>query len=334
MKSHKADAGEILGPSHVLVEEASPLAGAALMVGLPAAMPAGHPPPPFRRRRPRLRRSRGMSPSPAPGRSIPWPSSGPRNSEAPSPGQGRRPGRRRRARGSPTPWPGSWTSGWSRAKSSPSKRRKGPSPSPSSRTASSPRSSAKNPLLGKILAVRPEKARPSSPSGSRRRPRPGGTSWARPTKPALHVYTRSDACGAAETWAAFLEKRQEDLKGIGVYGDPGLAEAVRRDPLGIGFNNINYAYDAKTLKPLQGIAILPIDLDGSGKIEPERELLRRTGMRMTAAIARGAYPSPPARDLYLVSKGRPAEPAPASSFSALGPRRRARTSLPKRDTSR
>jgi phosphate transport system substrate-binding protein len=126
-------------------------------------------------------------------------------------------------------------------------------------------------------------------------------------KDALHVYTRSDACGAAETWAAYLEKRQEDLKGIGVYGDPGLAEAVRRDPLGIGYNNINYAYDAKTLKPLPGIMILPIDLDGSGKLDPAESFYQDRDA-ITGAIARGAYPSPPARDLYLVSKARPQNP--------------------------
>lgn len=126
-------------------------------------------------------------------------------------------------------------------------------------------------------------------------------------KPALHVYTRSDACGAAESWAAFFGKRQEDLKGIGVYGDPGLAEAVRRDPLSIGFNNINYAYDAGTKMPLSGIVILPIDLDGSGKIEPEESFYKDRDA-ITAAIAQGKYPSPPARDLYLVSKGRPQKP--------------------------
>ncbi|MDH7511488.1 MAG: PstS family phosphate ABC transporter substrate-binding protein [Clostridiales bacterium] len=126
-------------------------------------------------------------------------------------------------------------------------------------------------------------------------------------KAPLHVYTRSDACGAAETWAAFLGKRQEDLKGIGVYGDPGLAEAVRRDPLGIGFNNINYAYDAKTKKPVLGLAILPIDLDGNRKIDEEENFYQNRDA-ITQAIARGAYPSPPARDLYLVTKGRPERP--------------------------
>ena len=125
-----------------------------------------------------------------------------------------------------------------------------------------------------------------------------------PDKTSLHVYTRSDACGAAETWADFFGKRQEDLKGVGVYGDPGLAEAVRRDPLGLGYNNINYAYDAKTLKPIQGIVILPIDLDGNGKID-EAENFYQDRNAITKAIAAGAYPSPPARDLYLVSKGKP-----------------------------
>ncbi len=123
-------------------------------------------------------------------------------------------------------------------------------------------------------------------------------------KAAVHVFTRSDACGAAETWAAYLGKRQEDLDGVGVYGDPGLAEAIRRDTLGIGYNNINFAYDAKSLRPVSGIAIVPIDLDGSGKIDA-RESVYATRDDITQAIAKNIYPSPPARDLYLVAKGKP-----------------------------
>ena len=67
---------------------------------------------------------------------------------------------------------------------------------------------------------------------------------------AIHVYTRSDACGAAQTWANYLGKTQEDLLGVGVYGDPGLAEAVKNDILGIGYNNINYAYDTRSKKQI------------------------------------------------------------------------------------
>jgi phosphate transport system substrate-binding protein len=135
------------------------------------------------------------------------------------------------------------------------------------------------------------------------------TSWGqvigRQDKLNVHIYTRSDACGAADTWAAFLGKKQEDLGGIGVYGDPGLADAVARDPLGIGYNNVNFAYDAKTLKPVPGIVIIPLDIDGNGKIEgPENCYATRDDI--TAAIAKNIYPSPPARDLYLVAKGKPA----------------------------
>ncbi len=126
-------------------------------------------------------------------------------------------------------------------------------------------------------------------------------------KAPLHVYTRSDACGAAETWAAFLGKKQEDLKGIGVYGDPGLAEAVQRDPLAISYNNINYAYDPKTRKPVSGLAILPLDLNGNGRIDDE-ESFYQSRDSIAQAIARGAYPSPPARELYLVTRGKPGNP--------------------------
>ena len=121
---------------------------------------------------------------------------------------------------------------------------------------------------------------------------------------AIHLYTRSDACGAAETWAEFLGKRQEDLEGTGVYGDPGLADAVRRDPLGIGYNNINYAYDAKTKRAVKGIMVLPIDLDGSGWIESD-ENFYSTRDEIIQAIAQDVYPSPPARELFFVTKGRP-----------------------------
>ena len=120
----------------------------------------------------------------------------------------------------------------------------------------------------------------------------------------LHVYTRSDACGAAKTWAKFLGKEQEDLLGVGVYGDPGLAEAVKKDILGIGFNNINYAYDTKTKRQVKGIRVLPIDLNGNDRIDKDEDFYNSRD-EVVKAIATGKYPSPPARDLHFVSQGKP-----------------------------
>jgi phosphate transport system substrate-binding protein len=131
-----------------------------------------------------------------------------------------------------------------------------------------------------------------------------GTSDARE----IHVYTRSDACGAAETWAKYLGVKQEDLVGVGVYGDPGLAEAVRQDALGIGYNNVNFAFDAKTLTPAAGIAVLPLDLNENGAVDSD-ESFYGTRDALVAAIATGKYPSPPARDLYFAFLGKPTSPA-------------------------
>jgi phosphate transport system substrate-binding protein len=134
------------------------------------------------------------------------------------------------------------------------------------------------------------------------------TTWAqafgsKSTSP-IHIYTRSDACGAAEMWAKFFGKKQEDLLGVGVFGDPGLAQAVKRDPLGIGFNNIGYAYDATTRKLIKGLKVVPIDLNNNGKIDPDENFYDSMNDIM-AAIASGKYPSPPARELYFVMKGSP-----------------------------
>lgn len=124
----------------------------------------------------------------------------------------------------------------------------------------------------------------------------------------IHVYTRSDACGAAETFALWMGKKQEDLLGTAVFGDPGLASAIQADKLGIGLNNIGYAYDEKSRKPNQGLLVCPIDRDNDGVITSD-EYFYDTKDDFIAAVAEDKYPSPPARDLYLVSHGTPKNPA-------------------------
>lgn len=120
----------------------------------------------------------------------------------------------------------------------------------------------------------------------------------------VHVYTRSDACGAAETWAKWLGSTQEDLEGTAVFGDPGVASVIQRDKIGIGFNNIGYAYDLRTKKPHRGIMVIPIDRNGDGRVDLD-ESFYGTLTDLNAAIADGRYPAPPARTLYLVCKGLP-----------------------------
>jgi len=128
-----------------------------------------------------------------------------------------------------------------------------------------------------------------------------------PDQNKINVYTRSDACGAAEMWGKYLGKNQESLLGVGVFGDPGIADAVKNDKYGIGFNNVIYAYDIKSRKKYKGMEIIPIDLNGNRIIDTEENFYGSLDTIMKA-IQTNKYPSPPARDLYLISKGKPTNP--------------------------
>jgi phosphate transport system substrate-binding protein len=137
----------------------------------------------------------------------------------------------------------------------------------------------------------------------------GVTTWGQvvgtETSDVIHVYTRADACGAAQTWAEYLgDYSQEDLQGIAVQADPGVAEAVSQDTLAIGYNNLNFAYSADTGKPVEGIQIVPLDLDENGEID-SHESFYETKADLMQAIAEDRYPSPPSRALNLVTKEKP-----------------------------
>lgn len=120
----------------------------------------------------------------------------------------------------------------------------------------------------------------------------------------IYVYNRSDACGAAEMWALYLGKKQEDLKGVGVYGDPGMADAIKNDKNSIGYNNIVYVYDIDTRKKYDGIEVVPLDFNSNGKIDDDENFYDNLDQLMNA-VKNNKYPSPPARDLYFVTKNKP-----------------------------
>lgn len=163
---------------------------------------------------------------------------------------------------------------------------------------------ANNPYLAELQAqgLTPEEANAIWISGAT-------TTWGQlldtDAADSINVYTRSDSAGAAEMWALFSQgAAQEDLVGTAVNADPGLAEAVKQDPLGVGYNNIGFSYDQNTGVPIEGLQIIPIDLNGNGQIDPDEDFYK-TRDELTAAIAAQIYPYPPARELYLVTKGEP-----------------------------
>ena len=124
-------------------------------------------------------------------------------------------------------------------------------------------------------------------------------------KDTINVYSRSDSCGAAQTWALYLgDYTQDDLTNnakSAINGDPNLAAAIQNDVNGIGFNNINFVYDPNTKEPYVNIITVPIDIDGNGYID-ENEDFYNNRTSIIKAINDKVYPSPPARALHLVTK--------------------------------
>lgn len=121
----------------------------------------------------------------------------------------------------------------------------------------------------------------------------------------IKVYSRSDPCGAAESWVKYLgdytqdsiPTREEITK---VKGDDSMSKSIAGDPLGIGYSNVNYIYSNSTKTPKEGIAVVPLDLNGNGTIDPEEDFYDSRDDVVNAEIL-DTLPAPPSRLVYLVT---------------------------------
>jgi len=115
----------------------------------------------------------------------------------------------------------------------------------------------------------------------------------------LNVYTRSDSCGAAATFAKFLGNfKQENLDGIGVNSDPQMINAVLNDSNGISYVNFSYAF-GKDGKVFPEVKVVPIDANGNGMIEENEKISSREDAIKT--INSSNYPI--SRKNYFFVKG-------------------------------
>ncbi len=86
------------------------------------------------------------------------------------------------------------------------------------------------------------------------------------------VYTRLQKAGAPITFSKYFGYQQKDIKGKAIAGaDEHLLKAVLRDSTGLSYLPMNLLYDQKTGKPVQGITILPVDLNGNGKVSDDEK---------------------------------------------------------------
>ncbi|KAA6436977.1 hypothetical protein FEM33_19845 [Dyadobacter flavalbus] len=86
------------------------------------------------------------------------------------------------------------------------------------------------------------------------------------------VYTRLQKAGAPVTFAKYFGYEQQQIKGKTIAGaDEHLIKALLKDETGITYTVPGLAYDLNTRKPVDGITIIPVDLDNNGRITKEEK---------------------------------------------------------------
>jgi phosphate transport system substrate-binding protein len=126
------------------------------------------------------------------------------------------------------------------------------------------------------------------------------------SKEKVIVYTRADESGAAAIWANFLYKEEKDLKGIKVNGDPEMIRSIQNNPLAFGFCNFSFAFDEKTGERINGIQVIPIDLDFDHVID-RNEIPFSNIARTHRGIWLGYYPKNLCRELTFGTLGKPTD---------------------------
>jgi phosphate transport system substrate-binding protein len=86
------------------------------------------------------------------------------------------------------------------------------------------------------------------------------------------VYTRLQKAGVPIVFSSYFGFAQKDIKGKGIAGaDEHLLKAIGRDSTGVSYLPLPLIYDQQNKKVLDGLAILPVDVDGNGKVSDDEK---------------------------------------------------------------
>jgi phosphate transport system substrate-binding protein len=94
----------------------------------------------------------------------------------------------------------------------------------------------------------------------------------REIKSPFTIYTRLQKAGVPVTFAKYFGHEHKDIVGKSIAGsDEHLLKAVLRDSTGVSYLPLTLAYDHASKKPVDGLSILPVDLNGNGKVNDEEK---------------------------------------------------------------
>jgi phosphate transport system substrate-binding protein len=88
------------------------------------------------------------------------------------------------------------------------------------------------------------------------------------------IYTRLQKAGAPVTFARYFGYEQQQIKGKSIAGaDELLIKALLKDETGITYTFPGLAFDLKSRKVAEGLSIIPVDLDGNGRVSREEKVI-------------------------------------------------------------
>lgn len=95
----------------------------------------------------------------------------------------------------------------------------------------------------------------------------------KPIKAPYTVYTRMQRAGVPVIFSKYFGYEQKDIKGTGIAGaDTHLIKALLRDSTGVTYLPSSMIYD-ESGRPQEGLAVIPVDVNGNGKISDEEKFV-------------------------------------------------------------
>lgn len=131
----------------------------------------------------------------------------------------------------------------------------------------------------------------------------------------VHYYTLDDEAIDAKV-ADFLNLGSLELNGTKVNDATKLIQSIQNDKNGIGFCYLTDLVQANTTDLPEGLALLPIDKDGSGKLE-SYEKFYTTISSFSRGVWVGKYPQALINNIYAVALEQPATQSAKNFYNWL-----------------
>lgn len=86
------------------------------------------------------------------------------------------------------------------------------------------------------------------------------------------IYTRLQKAGSPIVFTKYFGHDPKDIKGTAIAGsDEHLLKAILRDSTAVSYLPLTLIYDHASKNPVAGLSVLPVDLNGNGKVSEEEK---------------------------------------------------------------